>query len=305
MNRGAFGEVRWNPPAREVGARNFIFSGEGPENVEAFAGALSLKYMPAGFAVWSSGGRRWRVEGDAFLVLNHGTVYALERPAAEPTRSFCPFFARGFVEAAEHTLLAGADALLDAPDATPAGVVELREQLHGRDSRVAAPLRALARAAVAGAATPSALEAGFVELAQALVLTRDGVARELARVPALRAATRSELHARLQRGRERMHDGLAEKLDLAAIARSAAMAPHHFHRAFRALHGETPHAYLTRLRLERAARLLAGTDWPVTEICAAVGFESLGSFSGLFRRRFGRPPSAFRKNREARPAARA
>jgi len=63
----------------------------------------------------------------------------------------------------------------------------------------------------------------------------------------------------------------------------------------------TPHRYLTRLRLERAARLLSGTDREVTEICAAVGFESPGSFSRLFRRELGRPPSEFRKIRAASP----
>jgi AraC-like DNA-binding protein len=293
------GPVRWNPPAHELGAHNAILSGSLPKRTTAFPGALSIKYMPAGFAVWSSGRRRWRVEGDAFLVLNHGTVYELERPADEPTRSFCPFFARGFVEAAERALRAGADALLDQPEATPTGVFELREQLHDRRVELAAPLRALAREVGAGAGTELSIEAGFVELAAALVLTREREAGDLGRVPALRASTRSELHARLQRGRERMHDGLGERLDLAAIARAAGMALHHFHRAFRALHGETPHAYLTRLRLERAARLLVATEWSVTAICAAVGFESLGSFSTLFRRRFGRAPSAFRKNREA------
>jgi AraC-like DNA-binding protein len=304
VSEGDFGPVRWNPPAEELGAHNAILSETVPEALEQFAGALSIKHMPSGFAVWSSGRRRWRVEGDAFLVLNHGTVYALERPAEEPTRSFCPFFARGFVEAAQQALTAGADALLDG-DAAPAHGFELREQLHGAGSPIGRRLRRLVREVDAGAATELSLEAAFVELARELVLTQNGVAAELARVPALRPATRAELHARLQRGRERMHDGLGEKLGLGAIARAAGMAPHHFHRSFRAVYGETPHAYLTRLRLERAARLLRGSDLAVTEICAAVGFASLGSFSTLFRRRLGRSPSTFRKNREARAAAKA
>jgi AraC-like DNA-binding protein len=47
--------------------------------------------------------------------------------------------------------------------------------------------------------------------------------------------------------------------------------------------------------LERARRLLA-LGLPVTEACLGSGFESLGSFSTLFRRRFGIPPSEFRRS---------
>jgi AraC-like DNA-binding protein len=296
----AFGDVRWNPSSELLGVYNAIHSGSGPMQLGPFAGALSIKHMLRGSATWSAAGRRFRVEGASFLVLNHGTVYTMEREASEPTRSFCPFFARGYVAAATRALCAGDAALLDAPDA-PSPELELPEQIHSVDAApVLAPLRSLAGAIQSGAASGLGVESAFVELASALALTRDGVARERARVPALRASTRGELHARLQRGRERMHAGLQERLGLAEIARAAGVAPHHFHRAFRSVYGVTPHRYLTRLRLERAARLLAVTDWSVTEICAQVGFESLGSFSALFRRELGRAPSEVRKNREAR-----
>jgi AraC-like DNA-binding protein len=51
----------------------------------------------------------------------------------------------------------------------------------------------------------------------------------------------------------------------------------------------------TELRLGRAAQRLAGSDATVTELCRAVGFESLGSFSSRFRRRFGASPGAWRR----------
>jgi AraC family transcriptional regulator len=299
----AYGDVRWNPPWQDLGRHNAVLSESGPKQVTSFAGALSVKHMLSGVAVWTAGGRRFRVEGSTFLVLNHGTVYTLERGAAEPTESFCPFFARGFVEDAGRALRASAERLLDTPDATPTGVGWLGEQLYRGDERVVPRLRALARTIHGGAATALGVESAFFDLARALVLSQRGVEAEIARIPALRASTRHELHARLQRGRERMHDGLGERLGLVEIARTAGVAPHHFHRAFRAVYGETPHRYLTRLRLERAARLLVETDRGVTEICAAVGFESPGSFSVLFRRAFGRPPSEIRKIRAAGRAA--
>src|SRR5205823_14407191 len=69
----------------------------------------------------------------------------------------------------------------------------------------------------------------------------------------------------------------------------------HFLRLFKAAFHETPLRYLRRRRLERARRLLTQTDLPVTDICLRVGFESLGSFSTLFRRFAGASPREFRR----------
>ncbi|MGY1748920.1 helix-turn-helix transcriptional regulator [Modestobacter sp. SYSU DS0511] len=69
----------------------------------------------------------------------------------------------------------------------------------------------------------------------------------------------------------------------------------HFIRTFKATFGETPHRYLQRRRVERAMFLLRSTDRSVTEICMAVGFSSLGTFSRVFAGIVGEPPSAYRR----------
>ena len=58
--------------------------------------------------------------------------------------------------------------------------------------------------------------------------------------------------------------------------------------------GETPHDFLTRLRMDRARQMLA-SERSVTEVCFEIGYESLGSFSGKFRARFGRSPAEFQR----------
>jgi AraC-like DNA-binding protein len=87
----------------------------------------------------------------------------------------------------------------------------------------------------------------------------------------------------------------AEPLDLAAMARAAGFSRYHFARAFRAAYGETPGAYLTRRRVERAKDLLRSTNLTVTEICHLVGFTSLGSFSATFAELVGAPPTRYRQ----------
>ena len=80
----------------------------------------------------------------------------------------------------------------------------------------------------------------------------------------------------------------------ALMAGVAALSPNHLIRTFRQLFGCTPYQYLSRLRLEAASRLLRDTEQSVTEICFAVGFRSLGSFSARFSKQYGLPPSAYR-----------
>ena len=87
-----------------------------------------------------------------------------------------------------------------------------------------------------------------------------------------------------------MDRAFAQPLDVPALARVAHVSPAHFSRQFRATFGETPHRYLQRRRVERAAFLLRGTDLSVTEICLDVGFASLGTFSRTFRAILGESP---------------
>ena len=85
-----------------------------------------------------------------------------------------------------------------------------------------------------------------------------------------------------------------EPLTVADLATAAHLSPAHFSREFRRTFGESPHQYLLTRRLERAAALLRTTDRSVTEICMAVGWSSLGSFTASFHRVYGRSPGAYR-----------
>lgn len=86
----------------------------------------------------------------------------------------------------------------------------------------------------------------------------------------------------------------ASPVDVAALAATAYMAPSHFIREFRRVFGETPYRYLQRRRVERAMFLLRHRADSVTDICMAVGFSSLGTFSRTFSDIVGQSPSAYR-----------
>lgn len=110
---------------------------------------------------------------------------------------------------------------------------------------------------------------------------------------AQRPAIRADL-VRLRHARDRMDRNYAEPLHVPALAQEACMSPGHFARMYRAAFGETPYGHLMTTRIERAKALLCRSDLTVTEVCFAVGYTSLGSFSSRFTELVGEPPSAYR-----------
>ena len=104
----------------------------------------------------------------------------------------------------------------------------------------------------------------------------------------------------LRRARDLIDRDYAEPLDLDAMAREAGYSRFHFARAFAAAYGETPRAYLTRRRIERAKTLLRTANLSVTEVCFLVGFSSHGSFSTRFRELVGQSPSDYRDDAVSR-----
>jgi AraC-like DNA-binding protein len=104
-----------------------------------------------------------------------------------------------------------------------------------------------------------------------------------------------DLFRRLCRSRDYIAANLDRPLRLADAAREAYLSPFHYHRLFSQIFGETPLEFLTRLRIDRAKELLIRNVAAVTDVCLAVGYESLGSFSTRFRRATGYSPREFQR----------
>jgi transcriptional regulator GlxA family with amidase domain len=104
----------------------------------------------------------------------------------------------------------------------------------------------------------------------------------------------------LRRARDYIDRNYRADVDLDCLASVAGMSKFHFARSFEAAYGETPIRYLTRRRIERAQDLLRSANLTVTEVCMAVGFASLGSFSSRFTQLVGESPAAYRDRWAAR-----
>lgn len=99
------------------------------------------------------------------------------------------------------------------------------------------------------------------------------------------------LYRRVVRAKLYIDENFA-RVDLSEMADEACFSKFHFARLFKEIYGRTPHQYLTHVRVEKAKEYLAAGD-TVAKVCYSVGFDSISSFTGLFKRWVGMTPAAY------------
>ncbi|MBL8386076.1 MAG: helix-turn-helix transcriptional regulator [Burkholderiales bacterium] len=154
-------------------------------------------------------------------------------------------------------------------------------------------------AALAQAAAAGASDVGPAEAARLFAAGVDALVTPRARVPH-RAGARDRRRA--VDAAVWLEDHAAQPVDLDQAAAVAGLGRFHFLRVFTQVAGVTPHQYLLRCRLRRAAGLLAETDLPVTAVAYDAGFADLSNFVRSFGRAAGMAPTQFRQRARGRAA---
>lgn len=285
-----------NPAAAQLGSINAILAGTSTYYwVRDFPGTLSIKSVTQGEAVWRTARRRFPVTPSSYLALQDRQIYSLEIDSHWPVSTFCVFFRRGFVEDICRCLTTEVDALLQNPQSSAPTFLEFSVHLERTAGPVAECLQKLRQKSLAPAG-PDLADDDFLPLAEAFLREESSLRGRAMHIPAVRAATRLEVFRRILRGRDFLLASIGEPCHLEETAKAAALSPFHFHRAFKSIFGQTPHAYLSAERLRQARILLESGHHSVTETCFACGFSSLGSFSALFHKKFGLSPVAYQKS---------
>jgi transcriptional regulator GlxA family with amidase domain len=98
--------------------------------------------------------------------------------------------------------------------------------------------------------------------------------------------------------KDRIDRDYAQPLDVEALARGIHVSAGHLSREFKKAYGDSPYSYLMTRRIERAMAMLRKGDLSVTDVCFAVGCQSLGTFSTRFTELVGVPPSVYKQDAE-------
>jgi AraC family transcriptional regulator len=147
-------------------------------------------------------------------------------------------------------------------------------------------MAAAAETAQVSRCLPAAMEEIALELAGAVI--------QIAGRPTQIATNEAQGANRIARVLRQLEAASAEPVALADLARTAGLSRYYFLRTFKRVTGITPHQWLLRTRLRRAAERLAASRTPVTEIALDVGFDDLSNFIRSFRTEFGVSPSRYR-----------
>jgi AraC-like DNA-binding protein len=103
----------------------------------------------------------------------------------------------------------------------------------------------------------------------------------------------NDIYQRIATAKIFIDENYYESIGLEEISQQAFLSRFHFHRLFTKIYRSTPHRYLTQKRIEKAKLLLAENK-AINDVCSEVGFESIGSFSTLFKKEIGFAPTYYR-----------
>lgn len=254
------------------------------------AQALSIKLAMGGAECYLLPRRRLRVDDDALLILNAGTVYGSRIDGTLPADSLAVFFRPGLMAEVNAARRQTWDQQLDEPAPLPCGL-GFSEHLRPRVPTLVRRLMQVRRDALAGERDEDWLEQHLLLLASDMLDSEADGLRDPMRLQVARAATRQELTRRLRRAADVIQSRFADPLTLDDLAAEACLSRFHFVRHFSRLFGISPCAALMRKRAAVAARLHAGGQTDVERLAQCCG---LGSRWALRRawQRFGGPAAA-------------
>src|SRR5260221_4448282 len=153
--------------------------------------------------------------------------------------------------------------------------------------RALSPLVARACAGIGGPLGVPWEEIGVKLAAQAVQLSGGRPPRAYCAAPGAVARVTAAVR-RIERDADEAHS-------LRSLAYEARLSPYHFLRTFERITGVTPHQYVLRVRLRRAATALATDLGKVVDVALASGFGDLSNFNRAFRAEFGVSPRAYRR----------
>lgn len=285
-----------NPHFSEIPTSNTIlYARPGHFHMRGYKTTLTLKSVAAGRIRYRTRHTRYLVDDSKLLVFNPGQEYDSDIVPEDHTDALTFFFQPGFIEGAARWQGQSVSGSLDH-ECNDLSVPEhgFFERLYSKEGRIANAIKMIRADIRHMHADQPWLEDRFYDMAHALLDLHAQVRKEVDALPVQRASTREELYRRLHHARDFLYASYAEPLTVQDAAKVACLSPFHFHRMFKLAFRMTPMSYLQQRRLDVARQLLARTEQAITSICTEVGFESLGSFSWLFRRKTGLSPRQFR-----------
>jgi len=236
-----------------------------------------------------------KLDNQHFFITNESQYYSLIVESEKPTETFNIHFGSAFFADLVHDYFSDHEKLLDNPE-SPEATFSFFNQITPFNANIKNLLQQLHRHAQSSTEHSLYVDELLAKLGCQLMEVETEKNKNLENIQSAKAATRQEIFKRIGQAADYIYSHPEKSISLEELAQAATMSKFHFLRAFKAYYRVTPHQFILQTKLEKARELLKGSSLPIQEVGLMVGLEDKSSFSRMFKKHFGCPPSALRKN---------
>lgn len=258
--------------------------------------SLSLKFAFGGSEYYTLDKMRYSVNDNSYLILNRDSIYESLINEEKPVETLTLNFTSEFVHDVFHSTFNTDEYLLDYPEVRDKIPVNFFQKLYPNDKKMRRKIEPLRNIINQPDYDTKQVNEVLHTLLEYIFRTQLNESKQAELIESKKRSTKYEIYNRLHKAKDYINSNPGEKIDLELLAKVSFLSPHHLLRKFRSAFAITPHQYLTQVRLQKAKEMLINSPNPVTEICNDVGFESLSSFSMLFKKHFLQSPENYRLN---------
>ncbi len=253
---------------------------------------LTLKFVFSGVQTYWLNGKELKVHPDSFLCINKDTAFESKIKSTEYVQSLSISFDAKFIYDMFRTFKSSTNFLLEnrtteglADFDFPETLLPLKSNLHFNLNHIKYFINNNLND---DHLLEEYLHHTFINYFE--IFNHDIILAE-DRLDCLKQHTKTEVIRRLNLAKEYIYSNYNKRLELKAIADISCLSVNHLLRTFKQAFGETPHQFLTKLRLKRANHLVKNTESPIYEIVSTVGFECISSFIRLYKYHYNCTPS--------------
>jgi AraC family transcriptional regulator len=253
-------------------------------------GPVSIFTNISGKSIVEVHGKRAVVNEGFFFVTNYAQHYTLQIDNTK-TETFNIHFGENFADGVLHAVSKPVDKLIETDKlASPLDHLELYAKLHSSDAvvtRLISEIRGLEGNRIHE-------EEKLAELMLHLLKLNGRIKEGESQIPVIKNSTREEIQKRLNNATDFIYSFYDKNISLDDIAAAACLSKFHFLRLFKTVYRQTPHQFITAIKIDRAKAMLKSQATDVNQIARSLGFDNSSSFSRAFFNQVKAYPTQFR-----------
>lgn len=253
-------------------------------------GPLSIFTTITGKSTVTVGGKRVPLTPGILFLSNAGQSYTLEIDSPTPTQTGNIHFGEAFSQGALRSMTLPNSKLLEQE------TDRITPNFYNRVIPIGPEMQQILSQLISPGRSPLEEEELLYNFLEQLVAEEIGLRRRQEGLHATKASTRQEVLKRMLQVTDYLHSSPDAQPDLGELARISCLSKFHFLRLFKIAFGQTPHQFLTSLKIESAKRLLRSSQADAKAIATALGYKDASSFSRQFFHHVGAYPTQYRRS---------